>query len=291
MNLGTIRLLPLARVLWFLCASAAVGQNLEYFNHAMHTHMGDPEEGFQNPSAPARSDGLSATLSSATNQIGWAHATLPLPGATRLSWNNANWYETRLSSLSLSSRFGKSDTAPGFIAGVGVKWDGEGAVLYDPGISWRTRLGNGGMLEIGAYTFALFGERETRLVEYYSWNDMTVTQREAVIQGAWQSPSGFWEAGGSLELFTTARLSPGYYRYAYPIRHLEAGIRPVPWFKLGVKQIDDGIREYHFEGSWKRRRTLANAIRFRVSGYRDYQGYSAVFAKLTCSFFGNWGQP
>jgi hypothetical protein len=189
----------------------------------------------------------------------------------------------------LSSRFGKADTASGFTAGIAVKWDGEGAVLYDPGIAWRAPLWNGGWMELGAYSFGLFGERETRLVEYGSWNRMDLMQREAVIQGAWQSPSGFWEAGGSLELFTSTDLSPGLYRYAYPIRHLEAGIRPVPWFKLGVKQTDDGIREYLFEGSWKLRRTLANAIRFRVSGYRDHDGYSAIYGKFTCSFFGNPG--
>jgi hypothetical protein len=260
-------------------------------NHPMFTHAGDPDEGFQNPSAPARSDGFSATFTGSTAMIGLFQATVPLPGGTRLSWSSFNWYQTGMSSLSIASRFGKTDTASGLIAGLGCKWDGESALLFDPGISWQTRLSHGGTLDLGAYTFALLGNRATRTLDAYDYEDMRLVKMEAVFQAAWQSPTGFWEAGGSLEPMTASRQSPGIYRYVYPIRHLEAGIRPVTWFKLGVKLTDDGIREYHFEGSWKRRGAFANAIRFRISGYRDYNGYSALYAKLTGSFLGNWGQP
>lgn len=265
-------------------------QTLDYLQHPMFFHLGDADEGYQNPASPARSDGLTLGLQGASSQGSWSNAILPLPAGTRIAWNRASWYNESLTSISFSTRFGKPDTALGWTAGFSYKWaDTEDLRVQDPGITWRTLLADGAELELGAYTFALLGKRESESGGGWYRDDPISLRTEAVVHAFWKSPTRLWEAGGSLEPLTGNGRAPGWYRFAYPVRHIEAGIRPVPWFKLGLKQTETGIREYHFDCSWKFR-AAANALRFRVSGLRDYQGYSAFVTKFQISLFGNAGR-
>lgn len=268
----------------------AFGQSVGHLQSPMFSHFGAEEEAFQNPAACLSTEGLTAGIG-LFSQTASEYFIVPLPAGLKFAYNNMTWGGSHLYSVAMATRWANTDTADGYSFGMNMKWDSEGAIrLIDPGLQYRNRLeSRGDEINLGVYTFGFFGERKFDRNADYQNGDPVSVPTELVFQGAWISPSRFWELSGSLEALTDNGSAPGIYRYAYPFRHLEAAIRPMPWFKLACKVTDLGIREYRFEGDW-RYGGIANRIKFQMAGYRNYYGYTAVATRLQLSLFGNWGK-
>lgn len=269
--------------------TAVFGRSLDYLQHPMFTHHGAAEEFYQNPAAAAASDGLTLGLGNAGHTGSW-NAILPLPGGTRLGYHVSGGYETTLHSAALAWRGANSAEAEGWTAGLGFRWDaGSDVYVFDPGARLRRRLEGKGEIEFATYTFALLGSRDSDNGGGYFGDDPVRIRTQWVAQAGWISPSRLWELAGSVEPLIGNEGAPGYYRNVDPIRHLEAGIRPVPWCKLAFKMTEWGIREFRCEIG-RKTGGLANAILFRMAGLRDYHGHPAIFANLQLSLFGNLGK-
>lgn len=254
----------------------------------MFSHQGAPEEFTQNPAAAAASDGMTFGLSG-IDVIGSWNLILPLPGGVRLGYNLSALHSSVFQSAALAWRGAKPADEEGWSAGLGFRWDAESDVyVFDPGVRLRRRLEGKGVLEVGTYTFAMLGTRESGNGGGYYGEDPMRIRTQWVVQAGWISPERSWEAAGSLEPLVGNETAPGYYRHLDPMRHLEAGFRPVPWCKLAFKMTEWGIREFRIELG-RKSGGIENAIMFRMAGLRDYHGNAGVIANLQLSLFGNAG--
>lgn len=266
------------------------GERLGVFRSPLLSHPGSEGESFQNPAAAAGNAGWTLGLGS-LGRMSMLYGIAPLPAGSQFAFTRAEWFRGGEKALSLSTRFGRPDTAGGFRFGMNMKWDDQTSLLvFDPGLRYRFRRGGrGDQFAIGAYTFGLLGQTRGMVESGYGSEEPSRVPTEAIVEGDWISPSGFWELSGALGSRNENASAPGFYQYAYFIRHLEAAVRPVPWLKLGGKLAAGGVREYSLEWDW-RFGAAVSRLRLRMAGYRDYEGHAYLSAGLQLSLFGNTGR-